>query len=144
MDSHVTDVVREMTRASDEERILFPQVVARLMEAGVERYHADLVAGTKTYYLPNGQFEEVRCHRPSAPASDFDGAAVEAAVRASQRQEIQYRDFCERVAAGGCVGYFVSLVGRRATYYGRTSETHVEYFPDAEPPRSHDADPSRS
>lgn len=144
MDAHVTDVVREMTLASDEERILFPQIVANLMEVGVERYHADLVAGTKTYYLPNGEFEEVRSHSPSAPASDFDAAAVEAAVRASQRQEIQYREFCERVAAAGCVGYFVSLVGRRATYYGRTSETHVEYFPGTEPPRSRDADPSRS
>jgi uncharacterized protein YbcV (DUF1398 family) len=136
MDAHVTDVVREMTLASDEERILFPQIVANLMEAGVERYHADLVAGTKTYYLPNGEFQEVPSHRPSAPARDFDGDAVEAAVRASQRQEIQYREFCERVAAAGCVGYFVSLVGRRATYYGRTSETHVEYFPSFDPSRS--------
>jgi uncharacterized protein YbcV (DUF1398 family) len=136
MDSHVTDVVRETTLASDEERILFPQVVAALMEAGVERYHADLVAGTKTYYLPNGECQGVPSHRPSAPARDFDGAAVEAAVRASQRQEILYREFCERVAAAGCVGYFVSLVGRRATYYGRTSETHVEFFPGADPSRS--------
>lgn len=129
MDAHVTDVVREMTQASDQERIPFPQVVASLVEAGVERYHTDLVAGTKTYYLPDGDFEAMSCHRPSAPASDFDGAGIEAAVRASQRAEIGYREFCERIAAAGCVGYFVSLVGRRATYYGRTSETHVEFFP---------------
>ncbi len=29
----------------------------------------------------------------------------------------------------GCAGYFVSLIGRRAVYFGRTAETHVEPFP---------------
>ncbi len=43
MDAHVKDVVREMSRASDEERITFPEVVKALMEVQVERYHADLV-----------------------------------------------------------------------------------------------------
>lgn len=31
----------------------------------------------------------------------------------------------------GCVGYHVSLAGRRAVYYGRSGETHVEQFPPA-------------
>jgi hypothetical protein len=26
-------------------------------------------------------------------------------------------------------GYLVSLLGKRALYYGRTGETHTEYFP---------------
>ena len=59
MNAHMKDVVREMSKASDEERITFPEVVKALMEVGIERYHADLVAGRKTYYLPNGDFEEV-------------------------------------------------------------------------------------
>ena len=32
MDAHVNDVVREMSEASDEERITFPEVVKALME----------------------------------------------------------------------------------------------------------------
>ena len=48
MDAHVKEVVREMSKASDEERVTFPEVVKALMEVGVERYHADLVAGRKT------------------------------------------------------------------------------------------------
>ncbi len=133
MEDHATDVVHEMTRASDEERILFPQVVAALAGAGVERYHADLVKATKTYYWPDGRHQEVVCHGSSAPAKDFDAAAVEAAVRDSQQGKILYRVFCERIAAAGCAGYFVSLAGRRATYYGRSSATHVELFPGAPP-----------
>ena len=58
---------------------------------------------------------------------------VEKAVRAIQRQEIAYREFCRQIAGAGCVGYFVSLTGRRAVYYGRTGDEHVQWFPGAKP-----------
>jgi uncharacterized protein YbcV (DUF1398 family) len=131
MNAQVKDVVREMTEASDEERIIFPDVVDALMKAGVERYHADLVCSTKTYYMPDGSFETVPCHSTDAPASSFSAAGIEAAVRASQTGEIKYREFCRRVALAGCVGYFVTLAGRRAVYYGRGGDSHTEWFPGA-------------
>ncbi len=133
MDNHVKDVVREMTRASNEERITFPEVVKALMEAGVERYHADLVVGANTYFLPDGSFETVPTHRTALAAEAFGAEGVEAAVRAIQRGEIKYLEFCERCAAAGCVGYFVSLSGKRAVYYGRTGDEYVEWFPGAKP-----------
>ena len=133
MDKKVKELVLEMTRASDEERIGFPDVVRQLMEAGVERYHADLVTSTKTYYMPDGAFEIVPCHETPAPALQFSAEGVEAAVRAIQKQEIQYQEFCERIAQAGCAGYFVAISGKRATYYGRSSETYVEWFPGAKP-----------
>jgi uncharacterized protein YbcV (DUF1398 family) len=127
MDDHVKDVVREMTKASEEERISFPDVVQALMAAGVERYHADLLAGTKTYYMPDGSFE-ITHSRTFQAAQDFRGDIVQEAVRAIQQSEIGYRAFCERIADAGCVGYFVSLAGQRAVYYGRTLAAHVEWF----------------
>ncbi len=133
MNAHMKDVVREMSKASDEERIAFPEVVKALMEVGIERYHADLVAGRKTYYLPNGDFEEVEVHKVSGAAHTFSAEGVEKAVRAIQRQEIAYREFCRLIGAAGCVGYFVSLAGRSAVYYGRTIDTQVEWFPGAKP-----------
>ena len=133
MDAVVKNVVREMSKASDQERIAFPEVVKALMEVGVERYHADLVAGRKTYYLPGGDFEEVEVHKIDGAATTFSAAGVEKAVRAIQRQEIAYREFCRQIADAGCVGYFVSLAGRRAVYYGRTGDEHVEWFPGAKP-----------
>jgi uncharacterized protein YbcV (DUF1398 family) len=127
---NVQTVVEECTRGSDEERLSFPQVVGKLMEAGVERYHADLIRGEKTYYLPDGQSIVVHAKPHSwKPAAAFSAAGVDAAVRAVQKQQIQYGEFCERIAAAGCTGYFVSLAGRRAVYFGRTAETHVELFP---------------
>jgi uncharacterized protein YbcV (DUF1398 family) len=143
MDDHVKDLVRETARASDEERIGFSDVVQALTEAGVERYHADLLAGTKTWYMPDGSFE-ITPGRALQAAQDFRGDIVQEAVHAIQQGEIGYRAFCERIAAAGCVGYFVSLAGQRAVYYGRTLAAHVAWFgpppsslpPPPGPPRS--------
>jgi uncharacterized protein YbcV (DUF1398 family) len=134
MDLQAKNVVVECTKASDEERVAFPEVVSRLMEIGLERYHADLVLSQKAYYMPDGAAEIVHgMPVKSAPAQVFDAAGVEKAVRAIQGGAIKYREFCERIAAAGCVGYFVSLAGRRAVYYGRTGDSYVEWFPGAKP-----------
>jgi len=132
MDPHVKDVMVECTRISDEERVTFGEVVMKLIKAGVERYHADLVRGDKTYYLPNGE-SEVVTGKPVgiAPAQEFSAEGVEAAVRAIQAGKIQYMTFCRRAAEAGCVGYIVSMAGRRVVYYGRTGDNHVEWFPGA-------------
>ncbi len=132
MDPSVRDVLLECTRASDEERVTFPEVVKKLIGAGVERYHADLLRSEKTYYLPSGESEVVASHIGGiVPSQEFSAQGVDAAVRAIQAGKIQYKAFCERVAAAGCVGYFVSMAGRRAVYYGRTGDSHVEWFPGA-------------
>jgi uncharacterized protein YbcV (DUF1398 family) len=125
-------VAQECTKASDEARITFPEVVGKLMEAGIERYHADLLREEKTYYMRDGASHAV----PTAPfalspARAFSAEAVNAAVRASQAGQITYKQFCERIAAAGCVDYIVSFPGRRAIYFGRTGENHVEHFPGA-------------
>ncbi len=118
------------TRGSDAGTMTFPEVLARLQGAAVERYTADLVRGEKTYYRTDGD-SCVVAGKPVGhqPACAFDATGVEAAIRASQARVIDYAEFCHRVVAAGCVGYVVSLTGRRAVYFGRTGETHVEPFP---------------
>ncbi|MET0867268.1 MAG: DUF1398 family protein [Pseudorhodoplanes sp.] len=130
MDAAISHVARECSRASDEGRESFAVIVGKLIEAGVERYHADLVRSEKTFYLPNGESEIVQNEAiGAAPAMSFSAAGVEAAVHAIQAGTIEYKTFCERVLAAGCVGYHVSIAGRRAVYYGRTGDSHVEWFP---------------
>ncbi len=132
MDANVQQVIDECTRASDEARMTFPQTVMKLMEAGVERYHADLLRPEKTYYLADGESRLVANAPIAAPvAAAFSAAGVEAAVRAAQAGSIDYKTFCTRVMEAGCAGYLVSMSGRRVMYYGRTAETHVELFPGA-------------
>jgi uncharacterized protein YbcV (DUF1398 family) len=124
----------ECSRASEEERIGFAEVVRALMGAGVERYHADLTRGEKTYYMPDGASHTIaNTALAAAPSLDVSAAGIEAALRAIQGGRIKYREFCARIAAAGCVGYMVSLAGRRAVYYGRTAEVFTEYFPGARP-----------
>jgi uncharacterized protein YbcV (DUF1398 family) len=130
MREDVIKVVQECTDGSDQERVTFPEVVANLAGAGVERYHADLLRAEKIYYLPSGESQRVQAAPIAAvPPAAFTADGVAAAVRAIQQQQIKYREFCERIAEAGCVGYLVSLAGRRAVYYGRTGDSYVEPFP---------------
>lgn len=132
MDAQVKSVMEASSRASDESSLSFPQVVARLMDAGVEWYHADLLRSEKTYYLPDGKSHAVpNAALSQTPARDFSAADVENAIRAIQAQSITYKEFCERIGAAGCVGYFVSFPGRQAIYFGRSGASYVEPFPSA-------------
>jgi len=134
MDTHLTDVIEECTRGSDEERLTFPSIITQLASAGIERYSADLCRWEKTYFLTSGESIVVPCKRIGGElATTFSAHGVESAVRASQSQSIKYNEFCRRALSAGCVGYIVSIVGRRVVYFGRSGEMHIEHFPTAKP-----------
>ena len=89
----------ECTHASDEERMSFPQVVMTLMQAGIERYHTDLCAATKTYYLPDGASETIACDPvENAPAEPFNANGVAAAIKTIEGV-LEYGLATSRVAA---------------------------------------------
>ncbi|MBP2159917.1 MULTISPECIES: DUF1398 domain-containing protein [Asticcacaulis] len=130
MHPDIIAVLDECTSGSDQERLTFPEVVEKLMAAGIERYHTDLQRSEKIYYLPDGTSHLAPAHTiDEVPAAIFDAPSVDAAVRAIQAGDIKYIEFCRRILQAGCVAYVVSLAGRRAVYYGRTGETHIEHFP---------------
>ena len=130
MDTRTQDIIRECTARSDASSISFPEIVMKLMDIGVEQYHADLVRSEKTYYLPNGENLVTPADKSEGIAPQtFSPEDVAAAVRASQQGKITYAEFCRRIVAAGCVSYVVSLAGRRAIYSGRTGDFHVEHFP---------------
>jgi uncharacterized protein YbcV (DUF1398 family) len=132
MHTNVKTIIEACTRGSDEERMSFPEVIAKLGGVGIERYHADLVRSEKTYYLPTGDSFVVPAKPPrQPPASTFSATDTQAAIRAAQAQQIGYNEFCERILAAGCTSYIVSLVGRRVVYFGRSAESHVELIPMA-------------
>jgi uncharacterized protein YbcV (DUF1398 family) len=134
MDETARAVVRECSDLSDREAVGFADIVAKLMAAGVERYHADLTRSEKIYYWPDGSSEAV-ANAPVAgeAAMAFSAAQVAAAVRGAQAGTIRYKEFCERMMRAGCVGYHVHIAGKRVVYYGRSGDSHVEWFPGARP-----------
>lgn len=132
MNTEQKNVVEACARGSLANELNFPQVVARLAEIGVERYHADYSRSEVTYYLASGDSHVVSlAHPPHEAGATFSASAVESAVRQSQRGEHTYLDFIAKTMAAGCVGYFVQITGRQALYFGRNGEIHVEKFPTA-------------
>jgi uncharacterized protein YbcV (DUF1398 family) len=132
MNAEQMQVAQACARGSLSGELTFPEVVGRLAAIGVERYHTDYSRHEVTYYLPNGDSLVVPLpHPPHETAEQFSPSAVEEAVRQSQRNEHGYVDFLRKTMSAGCVGYFVQITGRRAIYFGRNGECHVEVFPSA-------------
>jgi uncharacterized protein YbcV (DUF1398 family) len=122
-------VLRECTAGADEGRLGFAELVVKLAEVGVDGYYADFRRAEKTYYTVKG-----RCHVLQTAtlavtvAPDFSAEALRSAIKSVVDRAITYVQFCDVIAAAGCVGYFVSLTGRRVIYYGKRGESHVEPF----------------
>lgn len=133
MNGEQMKTARECAELSASGKIHFGEVVARLLGAGIERYHADYTRKETTYYTPEGGSNIVPMtnipYQPAAIAHAFSATQIEAAVRQSQRGEITYPQFTELALAAGCVGYFVQLTGRCVQYFGRNGEIHTEHFP---------------
>ena len=123
-------VIHDCVRGSLTGELTFPDIVSRLAAIGVERYHADYSRSEKTFYLADGDSICVTIPWGDFPTGEaFSAQAVESAVRQSQRGEHTYLDFIRKTMEAGCVGYFVLITGRRAVYFGRRGESHVELFP---------------
>ncbi|WP_373650074.1 hypothetical protein [Schlesneria sp. DSM 10557] len=51
MDDQKAQVMRECAAGSGSGELTFPEIVGRLMDIGVERYHADYSRQEITYYV---------------------------------------------------------------------------------------------
>ncbi|OYW75995.1 MAG: DUF1398 domain-containing protein [Verrucomicrobia bacterium 12-59-8] len=113
----------------------FPQIVAQLIEAGVEFYHVDYLSLRKTFYNDNGATVSTAIPYENLPAvaADFDAQALRANILDSQQNNQHYRDFSSRAMQAGVQGYFAFLRGQRVTYFGRQGDQHIEWFPGAKP-----------
>jgi len=124
-------VARACLKGAESDSIAFPQICARLMGAGFERYAVDLARATSIYYLADGDSVALDAHMAGPIGAGFDADTIRAAIREAQTQApgCSYAGFCRKIAAAGCIGYLVSFPGRRVVYSGRTGEAHVEHFP---------------
>lgn len=128
------DIARSTLEGAETGTMTFGETLRLLTEAGFDGYAVDYRRATRTYYMPDGASLELKAAPAGPVAAAFDADALRAAIREAQTQApgYTYRGFCAKAAGAGCGGYVVSLLGRRVLYYGRTGETHTEYFPGAE------------
>jgi uncharacterized protein YbcV (DUF1398 family) len=132
MDPQMKAIARKCLEGAESNSMTFPQIVSTLLEAGFEGYCVDFRRGMIAYYLPSGESVELSSAKPPGPvAAEFNAAVVREAIREAQSlvPGYTYTGFVAKVAAAVCAGYIVSFLGRRVLYFGRTAETHVEYFP---------------
>ena len=135
MDTKIRDVMVEATSLG-EERVTFGEVVMKLMQRASSAITPIFCAARTPTTCPTVNPKSWRATCLYRPRARFSAAGVDAAVRDIQAGKIQYRAFCARIAEAGCEGYHVSLAGRRAVYYGRTGDCHVEWFPGAQPEKA--------
>lgn len=129
-----TDAMRKALEGSLSGKLIFPEVVKILTEAGVESYRADLVRGEDIFFMPSGETHVEKMTLPATKIGEqFQQAEVLAAIRAAQADEIRYPEFVKRVMAAGTVAYWVFLTGKKAIYFGRKGDFHVEEFPRIKP-----------
>ena len=129
-----TEVMHNTLAQSLAGNMTFPEVVRALTAEGVESYRTDLVRHEKTSYMPNGETHVEPFHFIPAPIADgFSEAKVIAAIRAIQAQQIKYPEFLNQIAAAGTTTYSVFLNGKKAIYFGRNGDFHIENFPVARP-----------
>ncbi len=134
MDAQQISIARRCLDGAIANSMTFPEIVMTLMEAGFESYTVDFRRGVATYFLQSGTSTELRtAHTATAVAPSFDARAIEVAIREAQQlvPGYTYDGFCTKAMVAGCVGYMVSFSGRRAVYFGRTGDLHVEHFPSA-------------
>ena len=129
-----TNVIHEVLAETQAGKLIFPEVVRRLLEVGVESYFCDLGTGAETFYLSGGETHVEKMVLPLSPvAEDFSAPDVIAAIRGAQADKIRYPEFIKRSAAAGVIAYWAFLTGRKVIYFGRKGEFHVEDFPGAKP-----------
>ncbi len=113
-------------------QLTFPQVIGILTEAGVESYRVDFITGSDVFYLPDGRTHTEPMPRAFANvAATFSANDLKATIRAAQADAVRYPEFVQRSIAAGVTSYHVYLTGRRAIYFGRKGEIHIEEFPTA-------------
>ena len=136
MTTNWKDLARATLEGSESGAMTFPQSVRMLTEAGFDGYAVDFRRSVRTYYMLDGEAIELETERTLAPVAErFDADVIKEALREAQAlvPGYTYKGFCAKVAGAGCAGYVVSLLGQRVLYYGRTGETHTEYFPATQP-----------
>jgi uncharacterized protein YbcV (DUF1398 family) len=114
----------------------FAPILGTLTAGAFDGYLVDLRLGKATYYLQDGNGLDLPTPLSSvAVAPQFNVDVVKTAIREAQAlvPGYTYKGFCDKVKRAGCAGYLVSFLGRRVFYFGRTGETHTEYFPGNQP-----------
>ena len=103
--------------------LIFPEVVRRLLDVGVESYFCDLARGEETFYMADGETHVDKMTLSISPvAAEFSSTGIVAAIRGEQTDAIRYPEFVKQATAAGVIAYWAFLTaGRSSTSAARAS-----------------------
>jgi uncharacterized protein YbcV (DUF1398 family) len=126
------DVIHEVMTKTQAGEMTFPEVVQKMLGAGVESYYVDYAMGTESIYMTDGSTRSEAMTLPRRPvAAEFSAARLVEVIRGAQADTIRYPEFARRAVEAGVIGYWAYLTGKKVIYFGRKGEVHVEEFPRA-------------
>ena len=130
MNLKTKEVIEKCAHESHAGLLIFPEVLGCLMRVGVESYFADYRDQSTAYYLSSNEALKVSMEMPKIQIPEvFDKDSVVSSIRKAQSDELRYPEFLRLTMSAGCIGYMVWISGKRVSYYGRSGEVHIEFFP---------------
>jgi uncharacterized protein YbcV (DUF1398 family) len=125
------DLFKEVIKGAFDNTLSFPELVGRLLKAGVASYHVDMIRAENRYYFESDEsYVSTVPFEHSKAADAFSAEKVAAAVKAIQQGKINYKQFADQIMAAGTVYYIAYLTGKQVIYFGRRGEFHIEKFPE--------------
>ena len=130
MNPNTKEVIEKCAHQSHSGLLTFPEVLGRLVEAGIESYFADYRNQSTTYYFSSNEALIIPMAMPPIEIpNSFNKDGVVSAIRGAQSDELRYPEFLKLTMSAGCVGYIVWITGKHVSYFGRQGEVHIEHFP---------------
>lgn len=129
MNAQIKETIKKCSNESNAGLLTFPEVLGRLISAGVESYFVDYRNQSTTYYLENNEALRISIEIPNLDMPvQFDKDRVISAIRGAQSDAVRYPDFIKLTMLAGCIGYMVWITGKYVSYFGRQGQVHVEHF----------------
>jgi len=130
MNPKTKEAIEKCAHESHAGLLTFPEVLGRLVGAGIESYFADYRNQSTTYYLSSNEAFTIPMEMPPVEIpKSFNKDGVVSVIRGAQSDSVRYPEFLNLTMSAGCIGYIVWITGRHVNYFGRQGEVHIEHFP---------------
>ncbi len=121
MDESIVEKIHELLGLIEKKQIRYPELVDRLVEAGVNHYAVEVTANKTTFYGSGGEVYFMPCPPVSdASAGSYDAGKILAAIEAKRKNEIDYTSFLKKLHEAGVLMYEINLRQRKSVYRGQT------------------------
>lgn len=110
--------IRAAKRRANSEGLRYPAYASLLAGAGVRSYTVNVATRETEYFGSNGERHSEIGGTTRLIALACDSDALHAAIRGSQRGEIEYPEFMDRLAAAGIATYEAKVCDHVVVYEG--------------------------